>query len=113
MSRIRKYFLSFFILTGSLSLSAQDTIGQKTPGQDTSFRDSLYMEPNFTAPKSYKLLGVEYEGLKGVAINYVWAATGLLVSQSITIPGEEIPRAIENLWKMKYFPDIKVYVKKI
>ncbi len=73
-----------------------------------------YYEPDFDSPKKYILAAVEMEGVqfldKDILIHNI---AGLNIGQTIVLPGEEISRAIENLWRQRFFSDIKVFITKI
>jgi outer membrane protein insertion porin family len=78
------------------------------------FGQGNYYQPDYDNPKKYILAGVEMRGVQyldtGILIRNI---AGLIVGQSIVMPGEEISRAIENLWNQKFFSDIKIFVTKI
>ena len=73
-----------------------------------------YYQQNYEVPKKYILGGVEMEGAvyldKDILIHNI---AGLTIGQTINMPGEEISRAIENLWRQHFFSDLQVIITKI
>jgi outer membrane protein insertion porin family len=58
--------------------------------------------------KDIKVTGVKYLD-KEILANL----SGLRRGQTIEIPGEEITKAIENLWSQKLFSDVKIYAEEM
>jgi len=56
----------------------------------------------------YTVTGISFSGLSTIGENELLENLPLKKGDSITIPGPEIPRAIEYLWKQKKFSDIDV-----
>ncbi|MBL7810651.1 MAG: outer membrane protein assembly factor BamA [Bacteroidetes bacterium] len=80
-------------------------------------KDSLYtwFSYNFTEPGEYTIRNILVEEVdkKPVQKALVVIYSGLSIGQKIKIPGNEIPQAIENLWKQHYFSDIQVFMKPV
>lgn len=76
-------------------------------------RHYVPFEYNYLEPVEYTIKGIQVEELnnkpipKGLIVIY----SGLSIGQKIKLPGNEIPKAIENLWKQNYFSDIQVYFR--
>ena len=68
---------------------------------------------DFTNPKEYELGGITISGVQFLDNNILIMLTGLSVGDKITVPGDKISKAIENLWKQGLFGNIVVSVTKI
>ena len=64
------------------------------------------MDP--AVPQEYEIGGITVSGTKTTDPNAVKLFTGLVVGEKITVPGERITKAIENLWDQKLFSDIAI-----
>ncbi|HYG14961.1 MAG TPA: outer membrane protein assembly factor BamA, partial [Bacteroidia bacterium] len=83
---------------------------------DTTQKDSLtneYLDLNYQSPKKYVIGGIGIYGVKFLDERILAALTGLYEGKRITIPGDEITKAIDNLWKQKFFVNVQVRLKKI
>ncbi|MDX5405302.1 MAG: outer membrane protein assembly factor BamA [Bacteroidota bacterium] len=58
----------------------------------------------------YEIGGVEIGGTEDLDKNVILLLSGLSVGDKVTIPGEKISDAIQNLWKQGLFEDIRIYV---
>ncbi|XLS29898.1 outer membrane protein assembly factor BamA [Flavobacteriaceae bacterium M23B6Z8] len=67
----------------------------------------------FDKGKKYILGGVEVTGIKSYNAQTVITYTGLRTGQVITIPGEEISKVLNKLWKLELFSDINLYITNI
>jgi len=68
---------------------------------------------DYTNPKVYILGGITISGVQFLDNNILIMLTGLSVGDKITVPGDKISKAIENLWKQGLFGNIVVSVTKI
>ena len=64
-------------------------------------------------PQQYELGGVTVSGTKYLDQDILKTYTGLVVGQKISIPGEEIGKSIQGLWKQGLFSNIQVYITNI
>ncbi len=71
------------------------------------------VEIDYAHPKEYEIGGITVSGIKYLDERAIVSLSGLEVGQKIQVPGEEITKAIEKLWKQKLFSDIKIYASKI
>lgn len=69
------------------------------------------MDPG--VPLEYEIGGITVSGTKSTDPNAVKLFTGLQVGDKITVPGERISKAIENLWEQKLFSDISIEAAEI
>jgi len=98
MRRYLLFILFLFIAAGS---SAQMLIG----GDSTTF--------GYDEPKRYEIGGVTVSGTRYLDEQVLINLSGLIVGDTIDIPGEKISKAIQTLWKQGLFSDIKVRVVRI
>jgi outer membrane protein insertion porin family len=68
---------------------------------------------NFTEPEEFviKNILVEEAENKPIQKSLVVVYSGLSIGQKIKVPGNDIPKAIDNLWKLSYYSDIQVYMR--
>lgn len=64
-------------------------------------------------PLEYEIGGITVSGTKTTDPNAIKLFTGLQVGDKVTVPGERISRAIENLWEQKLFSDISIEAAEI
>ncbi len=69
------------------------------------------MDP--AVPLEYEIGGITVSGTKTTDPNAVKLFTGLQVGDKVTVPGEKISKAIENLWEQKLFSDISIEAAEI
>ncbi|MCL6295411.1 outer membrane protein assembly factor BamA [Jejuia spongiicola] len=63
--------------------------------------------------KKYTLGGISVSGNTTFSEATIITTSGLRKGKEITIPGEDISKAIKKLWGYKLFSDIEVYISKI
>jgi outer membrane protein insertion porin family len=68
---------------------------------------------NYKAPREYVIAEVKVEGVDNLDKNVITLLAGLNVGARIEVPGEEIQRAVENLWKQDLFSDIQIIATKV
>jgi outer membrane protein insertion porin family len=98
--KVTKYI--FFALISTLVASvvlAQDTTSVQKPNMS-------YIDYSF--PRTYEITGVMISGTNFYDKGVLQVLSGLEVGQKIKIPGDDITRAITNLWKQKLFDDVKI-----
>ncbi|UCG27325.1 MAG: outer membrane protein assembly factor BamA [Bacteroidales bacterium] len=95
---IRKLILLTTILTLFVSYpdNAQETGDEKLPVMDYSF------------PKEYEIGGITVSGVEFLDENTLIQHSGLVVGETILVPGERITMAIERLWSLGLFSDVKI-----
>jgi len=101
---MNKYFSSFILFLYAAVSSAQTS----DPG-----RTFTYYPYDFVTPKDYviKNILVEEANNKPIQKALVVIYSGLSIGQSIKIPGSELSKAVNNLWDLKYYSDIQLYMK--
>lgn len=66
-----------------------------------------------TIPQEYEIGGITVSGTVTTDPNAVKLFTGLQVGDKVTVPGERISKAIENLWDQNLFGDISIEAAEI
>jgi outer membrane protein insertion porin family len=69
--------------------------------------------PAANAPKEYELGGITISGIQFLDQDILKTYSGLTIGQKISIPGEEIGKGINALWKQGLFANISVSIDKI
>lgn len=76
-----------------------------------------YYDYNFISPEEFQIRTILVEEANGGKLNFgrnlVIIYSGLSIGQRIKIPGSDIPKAIENLWKQNSFSDVQVFIKRV
>ncbi len=65
---------------------------------------------DYSSPKDYTIGGITVSGIKYLNKQAIIQISGLKVGQKVSIPGEEITRSIEKLWKQGLFSDVSISV---
>ncbi len=66
------------------------------------------LDVDYRVPKEFTIGGITVSGAKNLDSKAIILFSGLSVGETITIPGEEIAKAIKNLWKQKLFENIQI-----
>lgn len=62
----------------------------------------------YGTPKTYEVGGITITGVKFLDQDILKTLCGIKVGDAINLPGEEIPRAIETMWRQDLFSDIEI-----
>lgn len=95
MKRIQ-FILVFVSCFSSIAVMAQDSL---------SIID-------YSNQKDYEIGGIEVSGANFSDDNAIISIAGFRVGDKIRIPGPDIPQAIKNLWKLRLFTDVQIYMTK-
>ncbi|WP_369750917.1 outer membrane protein assembly factor BamA [Pontibacter sp. BAB1700] len=68
---------------------------------------------DYGQPQQYRIGGIEFTGIKFLDPTALTGITGLKIGDEITVPGEDISRAIQKLWDQGLLGDVDVYVTRI
>jgi outer membrane protein insertion porin family len=68
---------------------------------------------DYSFPKKYTIANISVEGGGRISPKIIIAFTDLSINQEISVPGEEISKAILNLWKQKLFSDVQIVTDRI
>ncbi len=79
---------------------------------DTSQTEEYYTM-DYQRPQKVVVGGIGIIGVQFLDERILSVLTGLYEGQTISLPGDELTKAIENLWKQKFFVNIQVRLKKM
>ena len=96
---MHKLFFRTFFVTALLFLSGSSSL--------------LAQTSKFEKGKRYMIDSIEVVGLKTYNAKTVISYSGLQKGQTIQVPGEDISKVINKLWKLEFFSDINFYVTRI
>ncbi|MDC0339345.1 outer membrane protein assembly factor BamA, partial [Flavobacteriales bacterium] len=68
---------------------------------------------DYLSPKKYTLAGIVVDGVRNFDHAQIINKTGLVRGDEVTIPGDDVAKAINNLWKEKLFSDVQIVAEKI
>jgi outer membrane protein insertion porin family len=71
--------------------------------------DSDYINLNYLSPNKYTIDKITVTGTLFMDKNILILISGLSKDQEINVPGEELRKAVEVLWKQGLFSDVKIY----
>ncbi|MFD2248572.1 outer membrane protein assembly factor BamA [Pontibacter ruber] len=92
--------LVFLLITGTASSQVLNTPAQ---------RNTI----DYSQPQRYRIGEIKVSGANFLDPNALISVTGLKVGDEITVPGEDISRAIQKLWDQGILGDVEVFVTKI
>ncbi len=102
VNKLRYSFLLFLIL--GIAAVFNDGFAQVGIGN---------FEPDYRNPREFKIGGITVSGARNFDQQAIILFSGLSVGQTITIPGDEISKAIKSLWKQKLFDNIQITLNEI
>lgn len=82
-------------------------------GMLRSFAQTSQPVMDAAVPVEYEIGGITVSGTKTTDPNAIKLFTGLQVGDKVTVPGERISKAIQNLWDQKLFSDISIEAAEI
>lgn len=68
---------------------------------------------SYSNPQEYEIGAITVSGVQNYDNSVLITLSGLTVGDKIKVPGDEITKAIDNLWKQGLFEDIKISATKI
>ena len=95
------FFFLFLFLMQEGSSQDSDTLDFNIPVMDYSY------------PREYEVAKITISGIKFLDTGILVQLTGIKVGEKVLVPGEDITRSIEKLWKQGLFSDIKISYTKI
>ena len=107
-----KFIITLLVLFGGLGMpvSAQE----KKDTLPDSIDPELLNIMNARSPKEYKLGGVKFSGTKRYDEQLLLSISGLNIGDVLIIPGgDNISKAITNLWNQRLFSNIQVYFTRL
>ncbi|QCR24297.1 outer membrane protein assembly factor BamA [Pontibacter sp. SGAir0037] len=94
------WVLVFLLITGTASSQVLNN-----PSQQNAI--------DYSQPKQYRIGGIDVTGTNFLDNSTLISVTGLKVGDEITVPGEEISRAIQRIWDQGIVGDVEVYTSRI
>lgn len=70
-------------------------------------------EVDYSKPKDYTIGGITITGTQFLDKEVLILLSGLRVGEKITVPGDKISKAVQNLWKQGLFGDVQVLVDRV
>ena len=68
---------------------------------------------DYQVPRSYTIAGVSVTGVQFADVQAIKLISGFQEGEEITIPGEDVTKAINALWKQRLFSDVEIYAAEI
>lgn len=96
---MKKILFSFFLLFAALNPVEAQT------------RDKITID--YSNPKEYEIGGIKVEGTEFLDKRVLTSISGLVVGDKIGIPGDDISKAVKNLWQQKLFTNVSIEVENI
>jgi outer membrane protein insertion porin family len=102
--KINKYFfLTLLLLVNTYTALAQ---------ADTTGTNEVFIL-DYKKPKIFTIEAVEIVGTSFLDKNIIRSLSGLKIGDKISVPGDDISKAIKSLWKQGLFGDIQIQASKI
>ena len=76
-------------------------------------QDSLYQTFDYSKRQRYNIAEIKIEGAVNRDRNAIKSIAGFREGESINIPGDDIPNAINSLLRLKLFEDVQIYAEKV
>lgn len=73
--------------------------------------DSLVID--YSRPAEYAIGGITISGTQYLDKDILIAISGIKIGDRIDIPGQELTKAIQNLWKQGLFANVRIYVDSV
>lgn len=70
-------------------------------------------EIDYSNPHDYTIAGITVTGSEFTDVQAIKLFSGLQVGQEITVPGDDISKAIRNLWRQQLFSDVALYAAEV
>lgn len=111
--KLTQLLILLFISNSLLGLS-QMAIGSAGIEDTTQTNSSAAINLNvdYKNPKEYTIGPISVIGAENFDPNAIRLVAGLRPGQKITIPGQQIADAINNLWREGLFSDVQIYAEK-
>lgn len=100
------YLVFFSVLAFSSIAQAQDSL------KNEILQVGEGLEFDYTSPKQYEIGGIRVEGADNFDHNAIKLIAGLRQGQKISVPGDQISKAIRNLWKEELFSGVEISAEK-
>lgn len=106
----RLLVVAFLLMMIGFTAQAQ----QPDTTRPTAIDPELEALSNLKSPREYTIAGIEVTGTKYRDQALLLSISGLSVGDKVVIPGgDNISKAIMNLWKQNLFSDVQIYYTKV
>jgi outer membrane protein insertion porin family len=68
---------------------------------------------DYSSPQEYYIKSIDVQGVRYLDEEILANLSGLRRGERLTIPGEKITQAINNLWSQGLFSDVKIYAQEV
>ena len=68
---------------------------------------------DYSNPRPYYIKSIDIQGVKFLDKQILTSLSGLRTGEELTVPGEKITNAINNLWSQGLFSDVKIFAQDI
>lgn len=68
---------------------------------------------DYKNPKEFEIGGIKVSGVQFIDHSIILMIANLNVGDKITVPGEEISNAVQNLWKQDLFGDVQINISNV
>lgn len=99
------YYISGFVVSFFMGISSAFA--------QAEIFDTTNNKLEYSKPQLFEIANVEIVGVNFLDKNSLQILSGLNIGKFVKIPGEDISKAIEILWKQNLFEDIKIYLAKV
>jgi outer membrane protein insertion porin family len=82
-------------------------------GQVSVVTDTTESTIDYASPREFEIGGITVSGVRFLDEKVLIALSGINVGDKVTVPGEKIAKAVENLWKQGLLSDIRIVATKI
>ena len=96
-----------FLIVLLFTITSADAFSQLKSG------DIVGGDNSFLEPKKYTIASTQVLGVDNLDHDAIRIVSGLTVGKQITIPGQDISKAIETLWAQNLFSDVQIGYDKI
>ncbi len=95
-------------------ISVPQLYAQNDTSNPTSVDPKLLEWENARVPKEYTIADVKITGIQYLDTSIIFSIANLTPGDKFVHPGEEIfAKSIANLWRQKFFSNVRIYVTKI
>ena len=95
----KQVLVVLFLIASCWGVVAQQVIGNE--------------EFSFLKPRKYTIASISVSGTTNYDQNQIIQRSGLRRDQTVQLPGEDITKAMKNVWDLGYFSDVQIIADKI
>lgn len=75
-----------------------------------TLRSQVYMD--YTSPQRFTIAGISVSGIENLSEQALIVISGLQVGMQIDVPGSQVTKAVDRLWKQGLFSDVQISIVK-